>query len=244
MKNTIIAMWSGPRNLSTAMMRSFENRDDTVVIDEPFYAHYLHKTGIDHPGKDLVIKSQSTDWDEVIDICLCANKSVNMPIFYQKHMAQHNLEGSDISWIKDVKNCLLIRDPKYVIASYNKQFALNDEKLLGYLQQKKIMDYLNEINGEAPIIVDASDIVKNPKNMLKKLCFNLGIDFSKKMLDWPKGGRSSDGVWAPYWYKQVEETTTFIPFKKKDIQLKDNLLSIYNNCLDVYLEMYDKRLEP
>ena len=116
-----IAMWSGPRNISTAMMRSFENRSDTVIIDEPFYAHYLDKTGLDHPGKDEVLASQSIDWHDVAKMCT-GKIPDDKPIWYQKHMAQHNLEGCDLSWIKDVTNCFLIRDPKYVIASYGNGF--------------------------------------------------------------------------------------------------------------------------
>ncbi len=116
MNEVRIAMWSGPRNLSTAMMRSFENRHDTAVLDEPFYAHYLFKTGLDHPGRAAVLASQSTEWDEVAQMCT-GQIPGEKPVWYQKHMAQHNLEGCDLSWIKDVKNCLLIRNPKYVIAS-------------------------------------------------------------------------------------------------------------------------------
>ena len=117
----IIAMWSGPRNLSTAMMRSFENREDTVVLDEPFYAHYLKKTDIQHPGREAVLRLQSANWHEVVELCLGPTPN-DSSIWYQKHMAQHNLSGCDITWISGVKNCVLIRDPKYVIPSYGQQF--------------------------------------------------------------------------------------------------------------------------
>ena len=129
-----IAMWSGPRNLSTAMMRAFENRHDTVVADEPFYAHYLYKTEIDHPGKEEIIASQSTDWAEVADMCTGEIPN-RKPIWYQKQMAQHNLEGCDLSWIKGVTNCFLIRNPKQVIASYGKRFPVGNEGLLVFEQQ-------------------------------------------------------------------------------------------------------------
>ncbi len=243
MKNITIAMWSGPRSLSTAMMRSFENRNDTTVIDEPFYAHFLYQTKLNHPGKDLVIQSQSTNWDEIVELCLGGSPYIEKPVFYQKQMAHHNLEGNDITWIKEVKNCLLIRDPLYVIASYNKKFPLLDEQLLGYIQQKQIMNFLKTINGDFPIIIDATDVLKNPKAMLKTLCNSLGIGFSDKMLSWPQGKRSSDGIWASFWYSQVEKTTTFTPLEKKDIKLRGSLMKIYKKSLDIYLEMYEKRLK-
>ena len=243
MKGITIAMWSGPRSLSTAMMRSFENRNDTYVIDEPFYAHFLDQTKLNHPGRDSVIQSQSTNWDEIVKLCLGKSPQSDKAVFYQKQMAHHNFQGFDISWIKKVKNCLLIRDPLYVIASYNKKFPLHDERQLGYLQQKKIMNFLKKVNGEYPIIIDAYDILNEPRSMLRILCNSLGIRFSEKMLSWPKGKRSSDGVWAPFWYGQVERTTTFVPFKKKDIKLSGSLLTVYKKSLDIYLEMHEKRLK-
>jgi len=238
-----IAMWSGPRNLSTAMMRAFENRNDTTVLDEPFYAHYLQKTGMDHPGKNQILQSQSTNWMKIADVCRGPIPE-NKPIWYQKHMAQHNLDDCDISWIKDLHNCLLIRDPKYVITSYNKEFPIKDERLLGYIQQKEIVQFLERENGKTPPIIDATDILKDPENMLKKLCDLIGIDFSKRMLHWPRGKRNSDGIWAPFWYRRVEESTTFLPYKKKDIRIPDDLIPIYDKCMVFYSEMYEKRLKP
>jgi len=241
-RNFHIAMWSGPRNLSTAMMRSFENRKDTAVLDEPFYAHYLDKTGLEHPGRDEVLKSQSTNWDDVTRLCTGLVPQ-NKRIWYQKHMAQHNLKGYDIRWIKNVKNCLLIRDPKYVIASYDKEFPLKDERMLGYEQQIEIIQFLEKEHGMTPPIIDSNDILKEPENMLRKLCRVLGINFSKRMLKWPKGKRESDGIWAPYWYNRVEKSTSFIPYKKKQIKLRDDLLPIYNRCMVFYSKMYKKRLK-
>ena len=143
-------MWSGPRNLSTAMMRSFENREDTVVLDEPFYAHYLKKTDIQHPGREAVLRSQSANWHKVVELC-----SGPIPhgssIWYQKHMAQHNLSGCDITWISGVKNCVLIRDPKYVIPSYGKQFSVTNERLLGYIQQIEIIEYIEQKPDQAAL---------------------------------------------------------------------------------------------
>ena len=169
MNKNIIAMWSGPRNLSTAMMRSFENRKDTVVFDEPFYAHYLSVTKLNHPGRDQILDFQSTNWNEVVE--KCTNTSFyEKNLCYQKHMAQHNLQGFDISWIKDVQNCILIRDPKYVIASYEKKIPVKDERHLGYIQQAEIIEFLEKERGITPPIIDADDILKNPESMMKKLC--------------------------------------------------------------------------
>ena len=243
MTKTIIAMWSGPRNLSTAMMRAFENRNDTEVLDEPFYAHYLSATGLDHPGRDMIIDSQSTDWNEVVDMCTNSDLQ-ERPIWYQKHMAQHNLEGFDISWVKDVTNCLLIRDPKYVIASYGKKFPIEDERLLGYIQQTEIIEFLEKENGMVPPIIDADDILRDPEIMLKKLCQKIGIDFSLTMLSWPKGPRESDGIWAPYWYEGVQDSTGFQPYAYREVILDNDLIEIYDNCMNHYDAIHQKRIRP
>ena len=237
----IIAMWSGPRSLSTAMMRAFENRVDTEVLDEPFYAHYLEKTDIQHPGREIILESQSTNWDEIVKLC-----SSSIPhgrsVWYQKHMAQHNLYGYNINWISDLKNCVLIRDPKYVIASYGKQFSVNNERLLGYIQQIEIINYIEKEHGKTPPIIDATDILKDPEKYLKRLCDEIEIEFSSRMLSWPKGGRDTDGVWAPYWYSSVNDSTGFKPYENKEIKIDHSLLKIYNNCMKHYKKMYDKRI--
>ena len=242
MSRTIIAMWSGPRSLSTAMMRSFENRADTDVFDEPFYAHYLEKTGIDHPGRDLVLRSQNTNWNDIVDICIGSIPN-GKSIWYQKHMAQHNLKGCSINWISSVKNCVLIRDPLYVISSYGEQFPVDNEDLLGYKQQSEIVQYIEKEIGETPPIIDATDILKDPENSLKSLCHEMDIKFSHKMLKWPSGGRDSDGVWAPYWYNSVNNSTGFKPFQEKDIKLDKKLSHIYKSCMKYYQDMYEKRIK-
>ena len=207
----IIAMWSGPRSLSTAMMRAFENREDTEVLDEPFYAHYLEKTDIQHPGREIILESQSTNWDEIVKLC-----SSPIPrgrsVWYQKHMAQHNLYGYNINWISDLKNCVLIRDPKYVIASYGKQFSVNNERLLGYIQQIEIIKYIEKEHGKTPPIIDATDILKDPEKYLKRLCDEIEIEFSSRMLSWPKGRRDTDGVWAPYWLSLIHISEPTRPY--------------------------------
>lgn len=241
MNDIRIAMWSGPRNISTAMMRSFENRPDTVVSDEPFYAHYLDKTGLDHPGKDDVLASQSTDWYEVATMC-SGEIPDGKPIWYQKHMAQHNLEGCDLSWIKNVTNCFLIRDPKYVIASYGKRFPVENERLLGFVQQSELLNMIENATGETPPILDSKDILMNPIGILSKFCEIIGIPFMDHMLNWPAGKRDSDGVWAPHWYNRVEESNGFKPYSEKEIELDDSLKPIYEKCLLHYNQLWEKRI--
>ena len=241
MDKTIIAMWSGPRNLSTAMMRSFENRSDTVVLDEPFYAHFLDKTNLNHPGRDEVLLSQDCNWNNVVEM-ITGPIPKNKPIWYQKHMAQHNLEGCDISWIKNLNNCILIRHPKYVIPSYNREYSISNEQLLGYTQQLDLIKILEEELGVPPPVFDATDILKNPEKGIKKICMSLGISFSKKMLKWPRGKRNSDGVWAKYWYKNVENSTQFNPFFEKNINIPKKLIPLYDKCMIHYYSMYKKRL--
>ena len=243
MDETYIAMWSGPRNLSTAMMRSFENRTDTVVLDEPFYAHFLKETNLDHPGRDEIILKQDNNWDRIV-------KRITGPIpgskkiWYQKHMAQHNFKGCDISWIKKFQNCILIRDPKYVIQSYHKQYPFPNKKLLGYSQQIDIIRLIENEQGLTPPIFDVEDILKNPKQALKKICISVGIKFSEKMLKWPKGKRNSDGIWAKYWYKNVESSSEFEPFQKKHVTIEKDLIPLYDRCLIDYSSMYEKRTIP
>ena len=242
MKN-IIAMWSGPRNISTALMRAFGNRLDTAVLDEPFYAHYLFKTGIDHPNRDAIIDSQSIEWDKIVDTCI-GSIPEGRSIWYQKHMAQHNLDGYDIKWIRNLNNCILIRNPKYVIASYNKQYPINDQFCLGYIQQVEIIKYLEKEKGITPPILDANDILQNPRAVLRKLCKKIGISFTDRMLFWSKGEKEYDGVWGSYWYHRVNRSTGFAPYKEKKIDLDKNLIAIYDKCIEHYAMMFDKRIRP
>ena len=230
-----------PRNLSTALMRSFENRTDTAVIDEPFYAHFLKQTNLNHPGRNEIISTLDSNWDNIV-FKITGPIPENKSIWYQKHMAQHNLEGCDLNWIKSFHNCILIRDPKYVIPSYNKEYSLSDEKLLGYCQQLNLIRILEDKEGITPPIFDATDILEKPEQALKKICISVGIRFSQKMLKWPKGKRKSDGIWAKYWYRNVENSSGFQPFQKKNIGIDKKLIPLYDKCLADYNSMYEKRI--
>ena len=207
---TRIAMWSGPRNISTAMMRSFEARGDTAVTDEPFYAAYLHRTGIDHPLRDEVLASQSTDPREVA-AGLVGPVPGGKPIWYQKHMTLHLLEGFDRDWMSQVLNAFLIRDPPAVLASYAAKRTHVTLADLGFLQQRRLFEREAERLGASPPVVDAADILANPARTLERLCRALGIAYTASMLGWPRGPRPTDGVWAPAWYQSVERSTGFEP---------------------------------
>jgi hypothetical protein len=205
---TRIAMWSGPRNISTAMMRSFEARGDTAVTDEPFYSAYLHRTGIDHPLRDEVIASQSIDSREVA-AALVGPVPGDKPIWYQKHMTLHLLEGFERDWMSQVLNAFLIRDPSAVLASYAAKRTHVTLADLGFVQQRRLFEREAERLGVPPSVVDAADILANPARTLERLCQALGIAYTPSMLGWPAGPRPTDGVWAPAWYQSVERSTGF-----------------------------------
>ncbi|MBI1197664.1 MAG: HAD family hydrolase [Phenylobacterium sp.] len=200
-----IAMWSGPRNISTAMMRSFENRGDCVVVDEPFYAAYLARTGLDHPMRDEVLAAQPRDWQAVVaDLA-----KLDAPVVYEKQMAHHMLEGFGLDWAAGRRNAFLIRDPAEVLASYvakRGEVTLDD---IGAVRQRELFEREADRLGRAPPVVRGADVLADPAGMLKALCAALDIPFTEKMLAWPPGPRASDGVWAPAWYDSVERSTGF-----------------------------------
>ncbi|WOJ95170.1 HAD family hydrolase [Congregibacter variabilis] len=201
-----VAMWSGPRNISTAMMRSFENRSDCAVIDEPFYAAYLAATGHDHPGRSQVLSSQSQDWRTVAD-ALCTEEPA--PVYYQKHMTQHILPDMDLAFTEQFTNCFLVREPRRIIASYarvREDFSLDE---LGFAQQAALFERECDRLGAVPPVLDAALTLSNPRDVLRQLCSRLSIAFDEGMLSWPAGPRESDGVWGPHWYASVWASTGF-----------------------------------
>ncbi|MCW1840764.1 sulfotransferase [Prosthecomicrobium hirschii] len=205
-----IAMWSGPRNISTAMMRSFGNRFDTAAVDEPFYAAYLAHTGLDHPMREEVLASQSRDWRQVVNQ-LIGPVPDEKPVFYQKHMTHHMLPEFGRGWIDQVKSAFLIRAPESVLASYVDKRAEVTLRDIGFVEQFEIFEQVAERLGEAPPVVDAADILADPRRTLAALCDALAIPFRDEMLAWPPGRRREDGVWAPVWYQAVEASTGFGP---------------------------------
>jgi hypothetical protein len=238
-----IAMWSGPRNISTAMMRAFENRDDTSVIDEPFYAAYLKETGIVHPMRDEVMRSQPTDWREVVRDLVGAVPQ-GRAICYQKHMTHHMIAGFGRAWIGECRNAFLIRAPEDVLASYTQKrddVALAD---IGFVQQRELFDAECERLGKAPPVIEANDVLKDPRAALSALCKALAIPFSEKMLAWPAGKRASDGVWAPAWYDAVERSTGFSPPRPsaRYDDLRDDLKRIADSARPHYARLASFKL--
>ena len=234
-------MWSGPRNISTATMRAWGNRGDTVVIDEPFYAFYLKATGKQHPAAGEVIAAGEIDWRKVV-----AQLTDPIPndkrIFFQKQMTHHLLPEVDRQWLDAVTNCFLIRDPRDVIASYVKQWenpALED---LGYVQQAEIFDFVRTRAKSLPPILDAKDVLENPERMLRLLCKLVGVEFSESMLSWPSGLRETDGVWARYWYTDVARTTSFRPYRPMHGEVPERLREAYERCRECYQRLYEHRL--
>jgi hypothetical protein len=222
-----IAMWSGPRNISTAMMRSFENRPDTATIDEPFYAAYLQETGLLHPMREEVLTSQPTDWRHVVE-GLLGPVPGSRPVYYQKHMTQHMLPSIGRDWIGQCRNAFLIRAPENVLTSYTEKRAEVTLADIGFVQQRELFDREADRLGHAPPVIESADVLRDPRGVLTNLCKTLGIPFSDSMLRWPAGRRESDGVWAPAWYDAVEKSTGFAapPREKSAALLRDDLRTI------------------
>lgn len=236
-----IAMWSGPRNISTAMLRSFGSRPDTAVTDEPLYAHYLQATGIEHPGRAEVLASQPTDWREVAAE-LTGPVPGNKPIWYQKHMAHHLLPMIGRDWLDRLTHAFLIREPDEMLASLVKTYPAAGLADTGLPQQCEIFDRVADRLGRAPPVVLASDVLKNPRALLTKLCAALGIDFLPQMLTWEPGRRATDGVWAPHWYAAVEASTGFEPWRPKSVTLPPALRPLLDECRPWYEKLYALRL--
>ena len=178
-----IAMWSGPRNISTAMMYSFDNRQDSYCSDEPLYAHYLANTGVTHPGAQMVVDNGETDWQKVVD-SICGEIPNGAEIWYQKHMTHHLLPHINLDWVLSLTNCLLIRNPREVLLSMSKKTDQLNVMATGLPQQNHLFNHLLESTGEIPTIIDSEDILKNPERVLSKLCDVLKVPFDKSMLSW------------------------------------------------------------
>ena len=203
-----IAMWSGPRNLSTAMMYAFAARGDCSVVDEPFYGAYLQATGLDHPLRDQVIASQSTD-PILVAQQLLGPIPQGQSLFYQKHMTVHMVPRFDRSFMQGLTNVFLIRHPARVVASYAKKREAPTLADIGFVQQARLFDEVASILGRAPLVIDSADIRDNPRQALTRLCAALGVPFKPSMLHWSAGPKPYDGIWAPHWYGAVHRSTGF-----------------------------------
>ncbi len=184
-------------------MRSFENRSDTVVTDEPLYGYYLATTGISHPGRDEILASMPTQWPEVITQLTSGRLPAGKTVFYQKHMTHHLLPEVDRDALAGLRHAFLIRDPRRLLTSYAKVRQAPTLADLGLEQQVEIF---RRFGGP---VIDAADLATRPASALEALCAALGIGFDQAMLSWPAGPRPTDGVWAPYWYSNVWASTGF-----------------------------------
>jgi hypothetical protein len=235
-----LAVWSGPRNISTALMRAWENRPDTTVIDEPLYAYYLVETGLDHPGRDDVIAAGPTDWRAAVaDLILTGG--AGSAVYYQKHMTQHLVPELPLDWIIGLHNVLLVRDPFEVAASYVRSRADVRAADLGIVAQVRLFDYLSAA-GVAPPVIDATDFLKAPERYLRWLCDSIGVPFTPAMLQWPAGPRATDGVWAPHWYTAVERSTGFEPWRQRQIALSGAALAAATESWPSYQRLADQRV--
>lgn len=201
-----IAMWSGPRNLSTALMYAFASRGDCAVWDEPFYAAYLQATGIDHPMTAEVIAAGEPDPAKVAALCTGPIPD-GQRLFYQKHMTLHMIPEFDRGFMRGLTNVFLIRHPARVVASYSKKRESPTLGDIGFVQQAELFDEVANTTGTAPLVVDSFDIRAAPRESLSKLCTALNIPFTEKMLHWSAGAKPYDGVWAPHWYNAVHQST-------------------------------------
>jgi hypothetical protein len=229
-----LAVWSGPRNISTALMRSWENRPDCRVVDEPLYAYYLAQTGLDHPARDEVIAAGETSWPAVV-------AELTAPvdgIYYQKHMTHHLVPQLPREWIGSLTNVLLIRDPAEVVASYVRSRSNVVAEDIGLVQQAELYDQLAGV----PPVIDAADFLQDPEGYLRWLCSYVGVEFSEAMLHWPPGPRESDGVWAPYWYDAVLASTGFEPYRPREVELHGAALEAAQRSRPDYERLHAARV--
>jgi hypothetical protein len=236
-----IAMWSGPRNISTALMRSWGNRPDTAVCDEPLYAHYLLHTRLDHPGADEVIAHHETDWRKAV-APLLGDVPGGKAIYYQKHMAHHLLPHIERDWLGRLTNAFLIRDPREMVPSLAKVLPDPTPADTGLPQQVEIFQWVRARTGATPPVVEARDVLQDPRAALSLLCGRLGVPFTEAMLSWPPGRRATDGVWARYWYDTVEKSTSFQPHAPKPDPVPDHLKGLLDRCMPYYEALRAHRL--
>jgi len=236
-----VAMWSGPRNISTALMRSWGNRPDTVVCDEPLYAHYLLKTGVAHPGAEEVLRSQENDWRKVV-AWITDYEPPGKGIFYQKHMTHHLLPEIDRGWLDQVSSAFLIREPRAVVASFVRVAGTARLEDIGFVQQLEIFESTRRRTGRVPPVMDAADVLKDPPRLLRLLCAALDVEFTPAMLSWPPGPRETDGVWAKYWYQAVLASTSFQPYQPRREPVPDSLIDVLEQAEEIYQKLYVYRL--
>ncbi len=236
-----IGMWSGPRNISTALMRSFGARADCAVSDEPLYAHYLKVTGYDHPARDEIIAEHEWDW-QLVTRALTGPVPGGRSVWYQKQMSHHLTPECGRKWILGLTNVFLIRDPAEMITSFIKIIPDPTPEDLGLPQQVELFDWLYKKTGRKPAVIDSRDVLENPGPMLQALCAHVGIPWDNAMLAWKAGPRDADGVWGPHWYGSVYESTGFGPYRSKGEAVPEHLAGVLAECQDLYDQLALHRL--
>lgn len=231
-----ICLWSGPRNISTALMYSFAQRPDTVVYDEPLYGHYLKNTPAKeyHPGADEVLSSMETNGDKVIEMMMGEHPK---EVVFFKNMG-HHLLNLDTAFMRSVCNVILTRDPAEVIPSFAKEIENPSMIDIGFEAQVNLLTLLQKMGAEV-IVIDSNTILRNPEQELGKLCGKIGIPFLKEMLSWEPGPRLEDGVWAKYWYKNVHASNGFQPYQEKENILDNNLQPLYQSAMPFYKQLIE-----
>ena len=236
-----IAMWSGPRNISTALMRSFGSRPDTAVCDEPLYACYLSRREVDHPGRDEVVAHGETDWRAVARF-LTGPVPGGKAVFYQKHMAHHLLPEVGREWLEELVHAFLIRDPREMLLSLAKVMRAPTALDTGLPQQLELYRSVERRLGRPPPVVDARDVLEDPAGVLRALCAALELEFTPAMLAWEPGLRATDGIWAKHWYRDVAKSTGFERWRPRGGELPASLVRIHDECLDAYRQLRERRL--
>ena len=235
-----ISVWSGPRNVSTALMYSFRQRSDTAVVDEPLYAHYLAATGVEHPGREEVLAAQDTDGERVVrDVILGPS---TRPVLFLKNMA-HHLVGLDWAFLSELHNVILTRDPAEMLTSYIKQVPNPTLEGTGLPMQVRLLDAILD-EGQDPLVLDSRLLLTDPRSVLSKLCDRIGIPFEEAMLTWPAGPKPEDGVWARFWYESVHRSTGFAPYRAKDEPVPERLIPLLTQAQPLYQRLAAYAIEP
>ena len=235
----VVCLWSGPRNVSTALMYSFRQRSDARIVDEPLYAHYLRVTGADHPGRDDVLAAQNNSGHDVIhDVIMGA---CDYPILFVKNMA-HHLVDLNLNFLDCTENILLIRDPEQMLPSLINQIPEPTLRDTGLKRQCDLVDFLMDM-GQDPAIIDSGELLKNPAQVLSQLCTHIGIPYQEAMLEWPSGPKPEDGVWSTHWYHSVHESTSFLPFSRKETPFPEHLKPLLDECQSYYERLFERAIK-
>lgn len=230
-----LSMWSGPRNVSTALMYAFRERSDTEVVDEPLYGHYLKTSGAEHPGREEVMAQMDCDGARVVREVILA-PCEDKPVRFFKNMA-HHLRGLDWSFIDRITNLLLTRDPREMLPSLARRISSPTLRDTALEEQVELLERINKA-GQEPVVLDARELLLDPKGVLRRACEKLGLPFKPAMLHWPPGPKPEDGVWAKYWYDSVHASTGFEPYRPKTAPFPEQLRPLLEACRPLYERLY------